>query len=253
MLVINRRKKHGVDFREVWYAEEKCGLDGIILYRGAKKPIGKVLREVRTLITDLTQTEEEIIGRCTKNCRYEIRRGEREDISVAFILAKDITEAVIEEFCQFFIDFWKSKGIEDSGYDKYKEEIETYVRENAFAISVAKLGGEPVVYHTYIVGDDFVRFYQSASQFRTENSNPALIGIANRYLHSLDMKFFKGMGKKTYDWGGAGLGEEVKNITRFKESFGGEELYYYDCEDTVGLKAEAVKGVINLIGALTDD
>ena len=36
-------------------------------------------------------------------------------------------------------------------------------------------------------------------------------------------------------------------------TFGGEELYYYDCEDVVGLKAEAVKGIINLIGVLTDD
>ena len=77
MLVVNRRKKHGVDFREVWYAEEKCDLDGIILYRGAKKPIGKVLRKVRTLITDLTLSEEEIVGRCQKDCRYQIRRAAR--------------------------------------------------------------------------------------------------------------------------------------------------------------------------------
>lgn len=253
MLVINRRKKHGVDFREVWYAEEKCGLDGIILYRGAKKPIGRVLRKVRTLITDLTQSEEEIFAKATKNCRYEIRRGAREKIITECKTGTELTEQEIEKFCQFFVEFWKSKGMPGEGYEKYKEEIETYAQEGVFAITCAKQDDEMLVYHTYIVGDDFVRFYQSASQFRNENVNAALAGIANRYLHKTDMMYFKEAGKKIYDWGGAGLREEVKNITKFKESFGGEELYYYDCEDVVGFKAEAVKGIINLIGVLTDD
>lgn len=253
MLVVNRRKKHGVDFREVWYAEEKCGLDGIILYRGAKKPIGKVLREVRTLITDLTQSEEEIVAKCQKDCRYQIRRAARENITTEFKVGSEITEQDIAQFCEFFIEFWKTKGITDEKYEQYKEEIETYTREGVFAITCAKQGGQTLVYHTYIVGDTFVRSYQSASLFRSETVSARIVGIANRYLHKADMMYFKEMGKTIYDWGGAGLREEVKNITEFKESFGGDELYYYDCEDVVGLKAEAVKGIINLIGALTDD
>lgn len=252
-MIVNRKKKHGVDFREVWYAEEKCGLDGIILYRGAKKPIGKVLREVRTLITDLTLSEEEIVAKCQKDCRYQIRRAARENITAEFKVGKEITEQDIRQFCEFFVDFWKSKGMSDEGYEKYKEEIETYAKEGVFAITCAKQDDEVLVYHTYIVGDNFVRSYQSASQFRNENISARIVGIANRYLHKADMMYFKEMGKTVYDWGGAGLREEVKNITEFKESFGGEELYYYDCEDVVGLKAEAVKGIINLIGVLTDD
>lgn len=253
MLVVNRKKKHGVDFREVWYAEEKCPLDGIILYRGAKKPIGKMLREVRTLITDLTQSEEEIVAKCQKDCRYQIRRAARENITAEFKAGNEITEQDIAQFCEFFIEFWKTKGITDETYEKYKEEIETYAREGVFAITCAKQGDQVLVYHTYIVGDTFVRSYQSASQFRSESVSARIVGIANRYLHKADMMYFKEMGKTTYDWGGAGLREEVKNITEFKESFGGDELYYYDCEDVVGLKAEAVKGIINLIGVLTDD
>ena len=253
MLVVNRRKKHGVDFREVWYAEEKCDLDGIILYRGAKKPIGKVLRKVRTLITDLTLSEEEIVGRCQKDCRYQIRRAARENITAQFKTGTEITREDITRFCDFFMDFWKSKGIEEETYEKYKEEIETYAAAGVFAITSASRDGEVLVYHTYIVGDTFVRSYQSASQFRSEGQNPRIVGIANRYLHKADMMYFKEMGKTVYDWGGAGLREEVKNITEFKESFGGEELWYYDCEEVVGLKAEAVKGIINLIGVLTDD
>ena len=254
MLVVNRRKKHGVDFREVWYAEDKCGLDGIILYRGAKKPIGKELRKVRTLITDLTLSEEELVAKCQKDCRYQIRRADREGISAEFKMGAEISQEDMDTFCRFFIDFWKSKGMEAEKYEKYMEEIETYVREGVFALTTAKRGDEVLVYHTYIVGDTFVRSYQSASCFRDgDRQFQRVVGIANRYLHKADMMYFKEMGKTTYDWGGAGLREEVKNITEFKESFGGEELYYYDCEDVVGLKAEAVKGLINLVGMLTDD
>ena len=254
MLVINRRKKHGAYFREVWYAQEKCPLEGIILYRGAKKPIGKVLRKVRTLITDLTQSEEEIVAKCQKDCRYQIRRALRENIQTQFKCGKDITQQDIEAFCSFFMDFWKSKGMQEGTYEKYKEEIEMYAAAGVFAITCAKQGDEVLVYHTYIVGDDFVRSYQSASVFRDgDKTFQRLVGIANRYLHKEDMMYFKQMGKTIYDWGGAGLRDEVKHITEFKESFGGEELYYYDCEDAVGLRAEAVKGLINLIGVLTDD
>ena len=134
------------------------------------------------------------------------------------------------------------------------QQIYTFLMdEGVFAITCAKQDGEVLVYHTYIVGDTFVRSYQSASQFRREGVSARIVGIANRYLHKSDMMYFKEMGKTVYDWGGAGLREEVKSITEFKESFGGDELYYYDCEDAVGLKAEAVKGIINLIGVLTDD
>ncbi len=241
-----------MEFWEVWYAEEKCGMDGIILYRGAKKPIGRVLRKVRTLVSDLTLSEEELIAKCRKGCRYEIRRAARENVHAAFKSGSDITERDIEAFCDFFIEFWKSKGMEAEHYEKYREEIETYVRAGAFAITTADINGKALVYHTYIVGDTFVRSYQSASLFRNEEISARIVGIANRYLHKADMMYFKEMGKTVYDWGGAGLQEEVKSITDFKESFGGEELYYYDCEDAVGLRAEAVKGVIDLIGAIMD-
>jgi len=254
MLVVNRKKKHGVEFREVWYAKEACGLDGIILYRGAKKPIGKVLRQVRTLITDLTESEEEIVARCQKDCRYQIRRAARENIMAEHKVGGEITPEDIVSFCSFFMDFWKSKGMTEGTYEKYKEEIEMYAREGVFAITKACRGDEVLVYHTYIVGDEFVRSYQSASVYRDGDKQfQRVVGIANRYLHKADMLYFKELGKTVYDWGGAGLRPEVRQITEFKESFGGQELYYYDCEDVVGTKAQAVKGIINLIGVLTDD
>ena len=253
MLVINRQKKHGVNFREIWFAEEKSELDGIILYRGAKEPIGNMLRRVRTLVTDLRKTPEELMSACQKDCKYQIRRAEREGISASFLCGKDITATDINDFLEFFMEFWTTKGGAQETYEKYKEEIETYVREGVFAITKAITDEKTLVYHTYIVGDDFVRSYQSASLFRQDKAEARTVSYANRYLHMQDMLYFKNAGKSTYDWGGAGLSDEVKAITEFKASFGGEELYYYDCEDLVGTMAHAVKGLINLIGMISDD
>jgi len=253
MLVINRQKKHGVNFREVWFAEEKCDLDGIILYRGAKQSIGNMLRKVRTLVTDLSKSPEELMALCQKDCKYQIRRAEREGISAEHISGNAISQKDIEEFLEFFMEFWTTKGGAQETYEKYREEIETYVREGVFAITKAIKDEKVLVYHTYIVGEDFARSYQSASLFRQDKAEARTVSYANRYLHMQDMLYFKTAGKKTYDWGGAGLSDEVKAITEFKASFGGEELYYYDCEDLVGPMAHAVKGLINLIGMISDD
>lgn len=252
MLIINRHNKHGVDFREIWYAEKSCGLKGVNLYRGASKPIGKELRKPRTLLTDLTRDMEDITADFRKNTRYEIRRAEREGITTSIKLNGEITPEDIESFCRFFVEFWKRKNMEAESYDKYYGEIDTYVKNKAFAISRAfDREGTFLAVHTYIVGDDFVRFYQSASALGDNKELNALIGNANRYLHYKDMEYFREKGILTYDWGGAGLSEDVKAITGFKEGFGGKEHYYYDSREALGIKAAAVEGLIDFIGMIT--
>lgn len=258
MLIINRRKKHGVIFREIWNAEESCGLPGINLYRGAEKPVGRLISEVRTLLTDLTPSEEDIMSAFNKNTRYAIRRAARDGVTFSIKASNSrlrevmgtepLTPEDIEAFCHFYEDFLHTKGISSEGFDKYQEELSTYVRNEAFAISqVRDQQGLVLASHTYIVGDDFVRSYHSASLFRDNKEAYALTGRANRYLHFEDMKYFKAAGIPIYDWGGAGLSDEVRTITEFKEEFGGAEHYYYDSEEAAGAKAAAVKGIINIL------
>lgn len=242
------KKKHGVVFGTVWYADEKYAQKGIFRYRSALKAMGKKNTEFHTLVSDLEAGEEEIINRFTKNCRYEIRRAPKEGVVCECRIGREITEAEILEFAAFFEEFWHSKGVNDCDKEKYAEEIREYVKADAFAISTASLGEKVLVYHTYIVGDGFVRLYQSASHFRTEEEvSYSVIGMANRYLHKEDMLYFKEKGFRIYDWGGAGTGEEVASITKFKESFGGAAATYYEFEDAVGIRAKGLKMLLNLI------
>ena len=71
--------------------------------------------------------------------------------------------------------------------------------------------------------------------------------MANRYLHKEDMMKFQSMGITKYDWGGAGTGEDVANITEFKESFGGERITLYHGEEVHGMKEKIYYRLIKLL------
>jgi len=158
----------------------------------------------------------------------------------------------MDEFCDFFVDFWKSKDVDYTEKYKLKQEISWYAENNAFAITKALLGEKILVYHTYIVAEDMVRLYHSASSFRVDETIPhALVGMANRYLHNQDMLMFKSLGKTKYDWGGAGKGKEVESITKFKESFGGEPQELYNFQRANGLKTRTYNIVVGIISKIT--
>ncbi|MDD6203116.1 MAG: hypothetical protein PUB13_09300 [Lachnospiraceae bacterium] len=240
-------KVHGISMIEVWYADEPIKEDGIINYRQARFCPKKKYTTFETLITDLTQEEEEIIAKISKNGRYEIRRAQKEDVKTVIKTAKEITEEDIHEFVHFFTEFWASKGVIYTEGNRLEKEIKRYVEEDCFAITIALIVDKPCVYHTYILEEKTARLYQSASLYRVEEEIPkSLVGMANRFLHKEDMLTFKKMGIRQYDWGGAGTGKEVASITEFKKSFGGSPAVFYDFTRANGRKAK----VIDVLSAL---
>ena len=246
-----RHQVHGVSMITVWYAKEKVKEDGIIIYRQAKfKPAGECT-VFDTLETDLQQSEEAIIANISKNGRYEIRRAEKEGVKAQVKAGKSLTEQDIKAFCDFFTEFWQSKGVAYEGKEELYKEISDYAAQGNFVITSAGIGEHTCVYHTYILCEDTVRLYHSASLYRVDESIPRkIVGMANRYLHKEDMLYFKQNGIKTYDWGGAGKGEEVKSITEFKASFGGEPKQYYDFTQVNGVKAKAISMLSDLKNTL---
>lgn len=233
-----KKKVHGLDMYTVWYAEKLYKKPGIIQYREAKIKIGNKASEFITILSDLMETEEEIVSKFSKNCKYEVNRAQREGVEVICKLSHEITEVDIEEFCNFFEEFWASK---DRITDKqtYQEEVKQYINTGNFAMSKALVNGKTIVYHTYVKDEQTARLLHSASLYRVDETiSKNLVGMANRYLHKEDMMLFKKQGLSVYDWGGAGEGEDVKNITKFKESFGGKKVIYYDSHVHNGLKAK---------------
>lgn len=234
-------KRHGTDIITVWYAKELLKEKGIICYREAQIQPGRPVTQFDTLITDLTESEEDIVGRVSKNGRYEIRRAAKEDVKTAMLTGNEVTDAQIAAFCDFFVAFWKSKNVNYTEREQLYSEIRRYADRDAFAISIASINEKPCIYHTYLVDEDRVRLYHSASLYRIDDNIPhSLVGMANRYLHKEDMIYFKNSGKRQYDWGGAGETEEVKSITEFKKSFGGTPAVFCDFVTVNGIRAKLV-------------
>ncbi len=251
MLIVSKKSK-GIPIIDCWYAEHALAMDGVIRYQEAEKPIGAEPQKFETLLSDLRENEETILSHYSKNCRYEVRRAPKEGVVCAAKCGKEITEQDIITFTDFFEQFWASKGISYTEKEKCRAMMRQYAAAGAMALTSASIGDKLLVYHTYILDGRRVRLYQSASQFRTDESiTTNIIGVANRYLHYQDMLFVKNVGKEQYDWGGAGRTEDVKSITKFKESFGGEPAIFYNGEEVRGAAPKLYHAATGAIGRLT--
>lgn len=254
MLVLKERK-HGIDFYKVWFAKQPIVESGIVAYYEAQFVSTRncdLYTEFPTLINDLLESEEEIKRHFSKSCKYKINRASREDVTMNVYSSKEITEEQIDEFIDFFGEFWRTKDRQLENRDELKEELMVYKEKQALFLGAAKVNGDKAVYHVH-VGDGYqVRLLHSASLYRQQDELDSnlknLIGMANRALHYEEMKYFKELGYGIYDWGGAGRAEDVLAITEFKESFGGQEVTYHNFEETVGIKANLFRIVARLLG-----
>ena len=251
MLIIHNRK-HGIDFYNIWYAAELFKKKGIITYHEYTGGQPEQADEFHTLITDLTESEEDIRRNFSGTCRNLVNRAAREPVSYEIMQDKEITDAMIKEFCDFFVAFWESKEKDFKEIEKLQNELKLYRDNDALAIGYAIVNGERAVFHTYIKDKEIVRLRHSASLFRLQSEEEGtntknLIGIANRGLHFEEMKYFKKQGKKTYDWGGAGNEEEVVHITAFKKSFGGIPVSYCNFVQVNGMVARIFKMLTGLL------
>lgn len=251
MLVLSK-KKHGVQFYTVWFATERITKPGIAAYyeyAGEKPDVP--CSEFETLITDLTESEEEIKQHFSKSCKYKVNRAAREDVQCTILDSDKITDDELENFTDFFASFWESKGTSLSDKEKLLQDLKAYRSVGALTLAYARVNGEKAVYHTHIADDTTARLLHSASLYRLqtdeEGNTKNLIGMANRMLHFEEMKHFKQNGKKRYDWGGAGHTEDVLNITEFKESFGGTSAVYYSFEQVNGLMAKIFKLAVKVL------
>ena len=192
MLVLHK-KKHGINFYTVWFATKpfrKSGMVAYYEYMGDKPKV--VYTKFETLITDLTESEDEIKQHFSKSCKYKVNRAAREDVICQILDSEQITDEEIADFCDFFEDFWESKGSSLSDKEKLKQELKQYRGRKALTMGYALVNGEKAIYHTHIGDDETMRLLHSASLYRLqkdeEGNTKNLIGMANRLLHFEEMK-----------------------------------------------------------------
>ena len=233
MLIFNW-KKQGISKNLIYYHNgEKIEHADVDTYLEALSKPNKKCEIKRTLFTDLTLNEEELLNKIDKGCKYEIRRADNKDeLTIKFYAKESLTKDIAKQFVEFYNNFTKNKGLDGSCDENL---LNKAMEDNKLMISLAYQNEVLLVAHAYLVGETECRLWYSCSSYRnSDNQFRSLVGRANRNLHWKDILYFKENGLKVYDWGGISDREEIKNITAFKKEFGGDEktLYNYKVANT---------------------
>ena len=174
-----------------------------------------------TLVNDLNISMEEISAGIKKNCKYEIRRAEKEKAKVN-VYTNNKT-GVVELFEQTYNSMFVAKGM---SLLFNRSLVEAGLSAGQLVITCCEIAAYPndVVYHAYLVdGKSVVLMYSASPLWDNDNKEKAkCIGRMNKYLHFKDMEYFKDAGYSTYEWGGIGNPDNPGGIDRFKAEFGGK-------------------------------
>ncbi len=216
MLIFNNRF-----VREKWFCSKQTLIDALLITKfkqfQQKPKRFFIIKDFYTKIIDLTQPIDTIFSNFTKHTRTKIKKATSKGVSFS-------SENSIEEFISFYNQFANSKNLNCIGnLKKYGTNL---------IITSVSLEGKILCMHSYIMDKNIsrARILHSASQFRdiTDNSERNFIGLANRFLHFEDMKYFQGLGFKTYDLGGYAhqtKDTSLEQVNNFKDSFNGTLIY----------------------------
>lgn len=232
----------------VWFEGNK--VDGsvdadVIHYYGVRdvRKDSDCVKEQKTLITSLKDTEDDIFSGFANNTRNEIRRAEREKVHFEYYGTDELNKH--QEILSGFIDMYKEMYSEKGIVVRIDEsEMAPIVSQGGLLITRAVYGDQILVYHAYVLDKNNARLLYSCSNFRiNDKETQKIIGRANRFLHWKDMVFLKNRGIGSYDWGGVSSFEKPNGIDKFKISFNGEKVIYYNLTDIISLKAKILKKI----------
>lgn len=233
MVIITYRKKK-VAVTQLWFAGDMAAgqqvKTDILFFHGMPFKAADrdcLSTEFHTLISNLSESEETLFSKINKNVRYEIRRNCKETAEYKTFTSKELAEQpeVTEQFADMYELMYREKGVK-AAFNM--TQFKAYMKEEAIMLTAIYEGGRPLVFHSYIVGEDQVRLLHSVSDFRSGEVDANLVARANKRLHWEDMLLFQKEGRRSYDWGGVSSLEKPNGIDAFKFKFGGEPLTYYN-------------------------
>jgi hypothetical protein len=208
----------------------------IVRYKCRALPVpGSVYAESYSLWANLGADPDYLLAKMSRVTRSQIRRAQTEGIRYEFTSAPNSTWT--DQFFDFYELFAVSRKLRSVNRCRFL----AILGQNALDFSrVSSPDGRILVWHANLRIGRYVLVDASASLFRREiGPAAAYIGRANRLLHWLDMLRFSAEGFAIYDfggWYGGTTNEQLLRINRFKESFGGELVLYYNCDQAVSWK-----------------
>lgn len=224
-MIIIKRKAFILPYSQIWFAKDipTSSIWNISTYKQSQftgNRLGFTKKEFKTTEIDLSQPIEQIFKNFSNTVKNEIRRVQQEQVVINI-------EKNLELFLEFFNKFAMEKGINAISIDQL-----TSHRNNNF-LSFAISSEEIISAHYYLVDiqSSRARLLYSASARFSDSDNRNFIGRSNKLLHFEDLKYFKEIGIKTFDFGGItipAITKEQIGINKFKESFGGYQKSYFE-------------------------
>jgi hypothetical protein len=224
LMIIIKKRKYGISIYQKWFSDYIKWYDAftIIMYKQIPFPhntgiICSLFKKETfyTLITDLTLSYESIFDLFSSTVRNEIRRCEKENVTLSF-------SEKIENFISIYNSFAVIKDLPLQSLSNMK----TY--EDKLIITSVSLDGIILVVHSYLCDKDLkiTRLLHSGSCRFSDKVDKNMIARVNKYLHYQDIKYFKENNFSVYDWGGISSSEN--GIDKFKSSFGGKKIIQYN-------------------------
>ncbi len=210
--------------QEIWfYNGEKIPLySNNLFYQAKSLPDNFIIQDKNNFYTsciDLTLNEDTLFKNIKDRFRTEIRRAEREGCAFEYI--EHLIHADFLKYMYLYEKFSKVKKLFPP--DRYR--MKALFESNNFMFTKVKYAGKEIVTHTYIMDNERVRLINSYHDIAfTDNK---LRGYSNKYLHWMDILFFKSKGLSIYDFGGVNE-EGYPGVAAFKKSFGGYEEQSFD-------------------------
>jgi hypothetical protein len=238
---------------EVWYDHDpdQTPVDWI-LYRQRTAPVaGTKWKFFHTILLDLGQSPEVLLQQMGKTTAYKIRRARDRD-RIACECFNPVSHEMLDRFQETYRRFTAIKGL--SPLDR--PFLDRLAQDGFLELSVAKdPGGKPLAYHAYYLDSNrscllhTVSLYQMLSDSAARNA----MGRANRYLFWWDMLRHQEQGLKFFDFGGwypGNTNQDLLDINRFKEGFGGKIVREYNCEQILTFKGRVLLGTASLLNRI---
>jgi len=169
----------------------------------------KPVQPAKTLMLDLSKSEEELLAEMHQKTRYNIHLAEKKGVK--------LTEAKVEEFPIFYdllVDTYRRKGKKLYGRDYFHKLYHDHLTK----IYCAEYLGKILCANLIVFWGDTVTYLHGGSSEKDKNI------MAPHLLQWLTIKKAKELGYKYYDmWG---IEERYPGVARFKRGFGGGEVDY---------------------------
>lgn len=177
----------------------------------------KEIQPAKTLILDLTQSENDLLGRMHPKTRYNIRVAQKHDVKVTEL--PEVSEAQFEDIWKIFRITSQKDDFALHAKNYYRKMIEILSPQNALGVFAASYGGRIVAVNLVIFFGDTATYLHGASDFRFRN----LMAPYAAHWHIIQEARKRGF--KNYDFWGVSE-EKYPGATHFKKGFGGKEIAY---------------------------